>query len=204
MPNTLTPDERQTRDLVCRELTLRHESIDEASRSFEAVVATETPAAVFDFRSWEIIDEILVAKGGTFPESVVLLDDHDRSRGIGSVIGSARQFRRSGDRWVGRGYVGDAVEGNLEREQIWRDLVGGHIRAVSIGYRVLDFVDLPPGSSQTINGRRYEAGERTLRVSTRWAVHELSLTPIGADSEAVIRSRTGRGDRPKKRKVFFR
>ncbi len=204
MPTTLQPPADQTRDMTCRELSLRHESVNEADRSFEAVVATEQIAQVFDWRSFEVIDEILVAEGGDFPPSVVLLDDHQRHSGVNSVMGSAANFRRDGNQWLGRGVVGRAVEGNIHREQLWRDLVDGHIRAVSIGYQVKNFVDIPPGQSQEVGGRQYEAGERTLRVTTDWRVHELSLTPIGADSEALIRKQPSGQSRPQKRSYFAR
>lgn len=209
MPNLLPPtEELQQRDITCREMMLRHQSIVEADRSFEAVVATETPAFVFDWRNFEVIQEVLRADGGKFPESIVLLNDHMR-HGVESVIGSATDFRRQGGEWVGRGVVGRAVEGNLQREQLWQDLKDGHIRAVSIGYVVRDYVDIPSGSKQRIAGKLYEAGERMLRVSTAWEVHELSLTPIGADSQALIRSaqaiREQPGDaRPQKRSFFAR
>lgn len=202
MPSQLAHPDLQTRDLTCRELSLRAESVDEAERTFEAVVATAQRAAVFDFRSFEVIDEILLARGGEFPQSVVLLDDHDRTNGVSSVIGSAFAFRLEGDQWIGRGKVGRAVEGNMQREQIWQDLRDGHIRAVSIGYQVREFTDIRPGQSQVIESRRYEAGERMLRVTTGWRVHELSLTPIGADSNAVIRSQPVAMERPKRRSFF--
>jgi len=191
MTATLLQPEVQTRDLTCRELSLRHESVNVDDRSFEAVVATETPALVRDLRTWDIVEEILVASGGQFPGSAVLLDDHQRFSGCNSVIGSATNFKRQGEQWIGRGIVGKAVEGNIHRQQLWQDLVDGHIRAVSIGYQVLNYVDIPPGQSQNINGRSYKAGERTLRITTKWRVHELSLTPIGADSEALIRQQPG-------------
>jgi hypothetical protein len=67
----------------------------------------------------------------------------------------------------------------------------GHIRAVSIGYHVPDggFVDIQPGQRAEVAGRTFEAAGRTLRISTEWRVHELSLTPIGADEFALIRSK---------------
>lgn len=192
-----TPD-LQTRDLTCRKLTLRHESLDEQSRSFEAVVATETPSVVYDYRTHEHIDEILVAEGGDFPRSIVLLDDHQRYSGVNSVMGTATDFRQQGRQWVGRGIVGQAAEGNTHREQAWMDLRDGHIRAVSIGYIPVGFVDIPAGQTQKVNGTSYTADERTLRITTEWRVHELSLTPIGADSEALIRNHQGAPPKPQR------
>lgn len=195
--------ELQTRDLTCRELSVRSQSINEEDRSFEAVVTTETPATVFDYRNYEYIDEVLLADGGEFPASVPLLDDHSRY-GVNSVMGSASGFRRDGDRWVARGVIGKAVEGNIHREQVWRDVADGHIKAVSIGYQVKSFTDIPAGQKAVIGGRTFEAGERTLRITDSYRVHELSLTPIGADSEALIRSKKGAPPAPQKRGYFAR
>lgn len=179
------------REMVARELALRSESVDVEARSFEAIVATETPALVFDFRSYEVIEEVLVARGGRFPDSVPLLDDHSRYGAL-SVIGSAREFRQTGSQWVGRGFVAkSAGAGDEKVEAIWTRVRDGHIRAVSIGYQVLNYVDIPAGRSQRINGKEYKAGDRMLRVSTEWQVRELSLTPIGADEQALIRSMKG-------------
>jgi len=200
MPQLL--EQTQQRDMTCRELTLRSDSINEQDRSFEAVVATETPAIVFDMRSFELIDEILIAKGGQFPNQVPLLDDHQRSSGINSVMGSANNFRLQGSQWVGRGVIGVSADGNIHREQTWLDVRNGHVNAVSIGYQVINFVDIPAGQSQEVNGKIYKAGERTLRITSQWRVHELSLTPIPADKEALIRKQ--QGTPPAKTRRFFR
>lgn len=194
MPNLLLPTSDvqglaglQQRDITCRELQLRAASIDEQARSFEATVATETPAFVFDWRNYEVIEEVLRAEGGRFPEWMPLLNDH-RRYGADSVIGSAIDFRRTGDRWGGRGVVAEPGDAEDPVNRIWSRLKGRHIRAVSIGYVVRNYVDIPAGQKQRVAGKLYEANETRLRISTEWEVHELSLTPIGADSEALIRS----------------
>lgn len=182
-------------------LSMRSDSIDRERRSFEAVVATETPALMRDYQTWQLIDEVLVARGGRFPSQIPLLNSHSRYT-INDQLGSARDFRLEGEAWVGRGFVGRAVQGNTDREQVWLDIEDGHIRAVSIGYRVSNFVDIPAGKSQEVNGRRFKAGSRTLRVSTAWEVHELSVVSVGADSMALIRSRAIEAAQP--RRSFFR
>lgn len=178
----------QHRDITTRELSVRANSYNAETRSFEAVVATETPAEVMDWRTWETVDEILVAEGGEFPERCPLLDSHNRwtSR---DVIGSARNFRREGREWVGRGYFA-ADDPDVER--IASRVRDGHITDVSIGYEVLASVDIPARTTQEINGRPFTAGERTLRITTRWRVRELSTTPIGADAQAKIRDHSRR------------
>lgn len=190
------------RELTARELCVRSGSVDVDARSFEAVVSTETPALVYDFRSFEIIEEVLVAKGGKFPASVPLLDDHSRYGAL-SVIGSARDFQIVDNQWVGRGFVArSAGAGDEQVEAIWTRVRDGHLRAVSIGYQVLNYVDIPAGRTQKVAGKDYTASDRTLRISTEWQVRELSLTPIGADELALIRSQAGLPARKPRR--FFR
>lgn len=180
------------------ELELRAKSVNKEDRSFEAVVATETPAMMRDYRTWDIIDEILVAKGGQFPSQMPLLNSHMRWE-LSDQLGSARGFTLKGDEWLGRGYVGRAVQGNTNREQIWQDIEDGHIRAVSIGYQVINYVDIPAGKRSKVNGKEYAAGDRTLRISTEWRAHELSIVSIGADSMALIRSHLGNSARSSRR-----
>lgn len=182
-------------------LSLRAKSINKEERSFDAVAATEQRATIFDWRSWDIIDEILVAKGGQFPEVTPLLESHMRYD-LGDQLGSARDYRLERDQWVGRCFIGRSATGNVKRDQVWMDIEDGHIRAVSIGYEVLNHVDIPPGKRQNVNGRNYEAGERTLRVSTDWRTHELSVVSVGADSLALIRSHLGANART--RRSYFR
>lgn len=194
----------QERGLYSRSLDLRSASINEEERSFEAVVSTETPAMIFDRRSWDVIDEILIAKGGIFPERIPLLPNH-RRYDVLDVIGSATGFRMQDNQWTGRGFIAQPANDDDEVNKIWRRVADGHIRAVSIGYQVADggFVDIPAGGKLKVNGRLFEAGNRTLRITTQWRVHELSLTPIGADEMALIRSKHG-AEAPKPRRSYFR
>lgn len=172
-----------TRDITIRDLAVRAESWNPEDRSFQAVMTTETPVRVMDRRTWEEIDEVLVADGGEFPERMPLLDSHQRWQSV-DVVGSARGFRREGQQWVGRGYF---AADDPEVDRIASRVRDGHITDVSIGYEVLSWVDIPTGQTQTVNGRSYTAADRTLRITTRWRGRELSVTPIGADELAKIR-----------------
>lgn len=193
----------QERGLYARTLDVRNQSIDEERRSFQAVVSTETPAVIFDRRSYDLIDEILVARGGQFPEHIPLLPNH-RRYDVLDVIGSAVDFRQENNQWLGTGIVARGATEDDEVNKIWRRVADGHIRAVSIGYQVHDFVDIPASRKKTIDGREYQAGERTLRISLGWKAHELSLTPIGADELALIRSRLGAASSPVQKRSYFR
>ena len=172
------------RDLTTRALHVRTASADEKGRSVEAVLATEEPTRVFDWRAWEEVDEILVARGATLPTDVRMLDTHWRSS-IDDVIGSVREMKREGDQIVGRLYF---VEGDDKAERAWNKVAQGHVTDVSVGYRVEAYVDIPAGTTQNVNGRAYTAGKRALRVTTDWTVKEASLVPVGADEAAKIRS----------------
>lgn len=191
-----------SRGLSARELSLRTDSINEEQRSFEAVVASESPVAVLDRRTYDVVDEVLIAEGGDFPEHMPLLPNHSRYDVL-DVIGSAVDFRRQSTDWMGRGIVASPVNDQDEVAAIWRRIAERHIRAVSIGYHVHDFFDIPSGRSETIDGRQWKAGQRTLRITMGWRAHELSITPIGADEKALIRSRMG-DIRPTNRSFFAR
>ena len=190
----------QSRELFAREMPFAPASIDPERRSFEAVVATETRATIFDYRSYEFIEEVLLSRGGQFPDHMPLLPNH-RRYDVTDVIGSAVQFRLENDRWVGRGILATPADDADPVERIWKRVAEGHLRAVSIGYRVLEYTDIPRGKRAVVGDREFAAGDRTLRITTAWRAHELSLTPIGADSAALIRSL--HGPSPVPQRSFF-
>jgi len=168
-----------------RQLHVRATSLNDAARSFEAVVASKKPVAVIDFRSGGIVDEILLASGGQFPDSVPLLDSHQRNSTV-DVIGSMFQFRREGTQWVGSGRV---ATDDPHADTVWAKMRDGHLNSFSIGYRILEFTDVHPGRSETIDGRIFKNdSDRTLRVVTQWQVSEVSIVAIPADSTAKLRS----------------
>jgi hypothetical protein len=85
-------EQREYRDLTVREITLRADSINEATRSVEAVIATENRVTVFDLRSYEPIDEVLLMSGMESPDQVPLLASHNRG------CTSPRMTKKSSDR----------------------------------------------------------------------------------------------------------
>lgn len=190
------------RGITTRAAALSDSSINADDRSFEAVVSTETRAIIIDWERYELIEEILVARGGSFPDYTPLLENHQRYSSL-DVIGSAVDYRRQNDQWLARGIVAKPVGSDDPVERIWQRVKDRHLRAVSIGYQVDDYVDIPPGKRQTVDGKIYVASaEYVLRISRKWRGFELSLTPIGADSLALIRS--NHGQRRQKTRRFFR
>jgi hypothetical protein len=170
-------------DRMARSITVRAATVDEDSRSVEAVIATETPVAVYDSMGrGGIVDEILLASGARLPAQMPLLSDHYRS--LDSVLGSVRNIRRDGTQIVGRLHFAR----HEEAERAWALVRDGHQRDVSVGYHVNQFVDIPAGETRAVNGRSFTAGARTLRISTTWTPKETSLVAIGADAASGIRS----------------
>ena len=175
----------QERGLYPRQLQLRANSANEQERSFIAVAATETRAHVFDYETYQVVEEILIARGGIFPESIPLLDSHMRWQ-VDDILGMATAFRLEADEWIAKGIVDD--DGG-RATRAFKKILRGFLRAVSIGYKVREAIYIPAGKTHSIQGRQFKAGETTLKVSTAWEVHELSLTAIPADRKAIIRSK---------------
>lgn len=186
-PLTLRRDPPHRRDLTCRslDLQLRAETVNETERSVEAVLATENPVRVFDLRSLEVIDEVLLMDGVDIPRQMPLLDNHMRFA-LEFVLGSARNIRVEKGQLVGRIHFAEGPEDSPE-ERAWQKVRQGHLTDVSIGYRSRNFVDIPAGQTQTVAGRSFTAGDRTLRITTEWQPREGSVTPIGADEAAKMR-----------------
>ena len=177
-------EEPQERDITTRSFAVRADSVDEKNRSVEAIIATEDAVAVFDMRSWDIIDEVLRMDGAQLPSQVPLLANHDRYS-LDSVYGSTRSFTTGEREIVGRLFF---AEGDPDAERAWNKVKQKHIDAVSAGYRAVEYTDIDPGQSAVVKGRSYTAGQRRLRVTTRWELREVSLVPIGADKRSRIRS----------------
>lgn len=176
--------EMESCDLTTRSIQVRAETIDEASRSIEAVISTENPVEVVDWNRMVVIQEVLRSDGVDLPTQVVLLEAHNRWS-LDTVLGSIRNLRIEGNDVVGRLYF---AESDTQAERAWQKVRQGHVTDVSAGYRVLEYVDIQPNTTATVKGRSYTAGNRTLRVSTNWKLREGSLVPIGADEAAKIRA----------------
>ncbi|MEM1208441.1 MAG: hypothetical protein AAGI54_04160 [Planctomycetota bacterium] len=175
-----------TRDLTARNLTLRAESLNEDARTVDAVLATERVVEVYDWRRGEAIDETLSMAGAEAPELIPLLDSHNRFE-LKDHLGSVRDIRTEDGRMVGTlRLADDGPNGPATRAlALIRD---GHLRTVSIGYQPVGYEDIEPGKSRSVNGRLYTADDRVLRVTSRWALRELSLVSIPADDAAQLRN----------------
>lgn len=140
------------------------------------VLASEKPVKVFDWDTYDVVDEVLRMDGLTFPEQVPLLNSHDRSEAR-SVIGSIRELKVSGDRLEGRAYFAS----NEDAQQVKRLYQEGHLTDFSIGFQADEVLKVKRGESTTVGGRKY-AGP--IRIVTKSRAKEGSAVAIGADDQA--------------------
>lgn len=171
-------------DLTTRSFHVGAESADEETRSVEAVIATDQPIKVYDYRSGEVIDEVLRMDGAQFDGQVPMLANHSRWS-LDDVFGSAREITVNAHEMRARLFFAEGAE---DVERAWLKVRDGHIRDVSIAYRAEKYTDIRPGQSLVVGGVTYRARGRTLRITTRWIPREVSLVPIGADSHSKIRA----------------
>ena len=162
-------------------------SYDKKSRSVSVVAATENPVPVYDMDLGRA-DEVLLMSGLKLPDNqqVPLCDNHDRGS-VAQILGSARDFQTVGSSLECRVYFSDDTDGRSAENKV-RDR---HISDVSVGYIVSHSVFVPDGEKQFISGREFKG---PVKVVTSWQLKELSLTVIGADQSAKIRSENYKKD----------
>jgi hypothetical protein len=179
---------RDERDITTRAFRVRASSLNEDARSVEGVIATESPVTVYSWRHG-LIDEVLRMDGVEAPDQVPLLDSHWRGSAA-DVLGSTRDIRVEGAELIGLNiFDDDGEQGPASR--VFGKVKRGHLRDFSVGYQVRESVEVKPGSSAEVNGKRYKAEDRSLHVVTRWKLLENSVTPIGADEKAKVRQERG-------------
>ncbi|MDL2306635.1 hypothetical protein LJC48_01210 [Desulfovibrio sp. OttesenSCG-928-C06] len=168
-------------------------SVDEKTRSIEVVAATQALAYVWDWDRWEAVPEVLLMSGCRLPESrqLVFLDAHNRAS-VEDVLGSFRDAAVM--QWANAaGGQEPALIGRAHYSQFaekpWQDTRDGHITDVSIGYSVNEYMWLEEGQRAVVEDVEYVG---PLRIATEWTPFELSLCPIGADSNAKFREMNNR------------
>lgn len=162
-------------------------TLDEAARTVGVVLATEAPAHVWD---WErgSVEEVLLMSGADFPAQVPFLDSHNRYS-VENQLGSLRDLRVEGPELHATAFfseTGRAADAFVKVRE-------GHLTDLSVGYAIDDAVWIPDGETAFVDGRTFTG---PLRVVRKWRVKEGSLTPIGADEQAKIRSAAFPDDQP--------
>lgn len=192
MPQQQTPE--MARDIdASGQLQLRAATVDESARTVEAVLSTEQPVEMYDWRNGGMVDEVLLSSGVELPRQLPLLDTHSRWS-LSSVLGSIRSLRQENGETIGTLHF---AADDLEVERVWNKVRQGHLTDVSVGYRVLESVDIQPNGKATVNGREFAAGAKLMRVATKWKLREASMVPIGADEAAKLRQQQGVPGMPK-------
>lgn len=159
------------------------QTIDLEARSVEAIGASELPVLEMDRRTWEVWPTVILMRGLQLPENgqLPLLDNHSRYE-ASNVIGSYRDLRIEGDKLIGRAVFSSSPE----VEPIWTRVREGHLTDLSIGRMdIVEPIMVPDGQSAVIEGRTFVG---PVRVVTQCKPREMSITPIGADEQAKVRS----------------
>jgi phage major head subunit gpT-like protein len=143
------------------------------------IASTQAPVPMLDRERNAIIPEVLVMSGAMLPTSgrVPLLDSHNR-RSVKDQLGSARLYVQ-GDQLIAEPEISSA------RQDVRTLVDEGHLKGLSIGYGISERHYIAPNKTLEHEGRSYQG---PLNLVTRFNVHELSLTPIGADPNAKLRS----------------
>lgn len=148
---------------------------DEGQRTVEVVWSTGAAVRRADWITGKVYVEELSMQPGhvrldRLNSGAPLLNTHDRYD-LSGIIGVVERAWLDG----GEGRALVRFSRRPEVDPIWRDVLDGVIRNVSIGYRVYRYEEFP--------------GEKPPRLlATDWEPEEISLVPVGADAGAGIRS----------------
>lgn len=158
-----------------------HSTFNETDRSQEYVMTTEDPVPVYDYKRWEVIDEVLLMDGLVeIPDSVPLQDSH-MYHSVVNLLGSADNIHVENDQLIGRAVYSKVKEA----DDAFTKVREGHLKTVSVGYLVYEAMYLEKDQTETIRGREFTG---PIKVVTKWALKELSNTSMPADGKAVARS----------------
>lgn len=167
--------------VIGRAATLQ--SIDAEARTVEVLWTTGARVARYSWARDEEFDEELVVDAKAMRldrmnAGAPFLESH-RSYSLDAVLGVVvdGSVRIEG----GKGYARVRFSERAEVEPIWRDIVAGIIRHVSVGYRVHKF-------ERTAGADRKDGGTRALYRAVDWEPMEISAVAIGADPGAHFRS----------------
>jgi len=153
---------------------------------FRWILTTEQPTTVFDWERFDFIDEILLADGILLPEirQVPLLDSHSRWS-VDDHLGSVTDIKldQAGQYAAISGLVRFAADEKSQRTR--QKVADGHLTDGSVGYRVTKSIWIPEGHEAAYGGRLFKG---PLRLSHESQLKEFSITPIGADTLAKVKS----------------
>jgi HK97 family phage prohead protease len=155
--------------LFTRAATVGAQSWNEEARTLDVVFATGNPVERQDYKG-TYLERLDMQQDWTPFIGAPVLDSHKRGA-LGDVLGSVIAAKTVGNE--GRATI--QISKRRKAAAIVDDIKAGHIRGVSVGYRVAEWKDSTEG------GKR-------VRTATKWSPAELSIVAVGADPGASIRS----------------
>lgn len=168
-----------------RAATFAPSSFNRETRTVDVVWTTGAQVRRYSWARDEEFDEELVVEQsalrlGRLNSGAPFLNSH-RSYGLESILGVVVEgsVRVNG----GRGYATIRFSERPQVEGIIRDIEGGIIRNVSVGYRVHRF-------ERVAAADRKDGGARALMRAVDWEPLEISAVAVGADAAAQVRGDT--------------
>jgi len=168
---------------VRADVSYKPSTLRESDRSVEFVLTTEAPAQVWSWERWDIIDEVLVAKGVVIPKNnqVPLQDSHNRGS-VKNTLGSVREIKVEEGQVAGRLYFAkDALS-----QETFEKVKDGHLDSGSVGYTATG-TWIEKGKEFEYEGKTYKG---PMQLTTQWDLHEYSVVAVGADADAKVREAT--------------
>ena len=158
------------------------DSVDEANRTVDLVIATSAPIRMYDWQRHEwVVQELSIdedsIRTARLDKGLVLLWDHNRW-GMRSILGRSIKWWIKNEQLFVRARISDTHE---DAELAWKMILSGDLTDTSCGYKVF--------RSEEIEGD-FEDGIKRMRAID-WEVFEGTLTPIGADVDTGTRSLKG-------------
>lgn len=150
-------------------------NINDEARTVDVVFATEHPVRRYDWRNDREFMEVLsfnpshVDMGRMEKGVAPVLDNHDSWRGAAGAIGVVESASLEGN----QGLATLRFAKTPDVDNTWEKVRDGILKAVSVGYRVLEYTE----------DGRHENGLPIYRA-TSWEPMEVSVAPIPADPDS--------------------
>jgi hypothetical protein len=154
----------------------RAESVSEEARTVEVIFGTDTPVRMWNWDIGDFMEEMSFENGHVrwqrLNSGAPVLDNHDSYKGTEGVIGVVERAWADG----GKGYAEIRFSKQKEGDRAFQEVKDGILKGVSFGYRVYKY------EQQTT-----EEGQLPRLRAIDWEPFEISLAPIQADPNAVVR-----------------
>ncbi|CCJ08216.1 prohead protease/major capsid protein fusion protein [Methylocystis sp. SC2] len=159
-----------------RAVSLSPGSYDKATRTFQVVLSTGATVKRFGFNEELAIDPAAVDLSRVGLGQVKFLDSHNQGS-ASAVLGTITSARFEAGRLVGTVELSTSEAARA----LEPDIASGHLRGVSIGYRVDQWTNVSAGDVETWR-------------ADKWALMEASLVAVPADAGALVRSAPSEDD----------